>query len=387
MSERSTTTTLLSLPNELLLEITNYQLLSDQNSFLQTNRHLAWLFSGILIDTLFHTRDKIRGRRAIYAFASQNDIAGVQRLIDRGILEFIGSPSSIIITAIASQKATTLRILLDCGLNADIPDDHGWRPILFAILHRRIEMVQLLLSKPEYGINPNRHLDESESLLIVAIKAGYPDIVKILLEHPDMDVNATEPLGRSGLQISIYHKMIDIVKLLLAHPKTNINITNSRTLTPLNYAIQSESEDIVLLLLQHPRLNIYAPIRQGNTPLHEAARLKNSTILKILLHDERMNIIMNALNANEYTPLHVACGSSEEAVKVLLDDGRSDVNARGNQFIETPLHIAALYGSDATCNMLQEDARVDISLRNIWGRTALSIIKNRQGECIETIQL
>ncbi|KAG0637900.1 ankyrin repeat-containing domain protein [Tuber brumale] len=365
---------LLFLPNEILLEISHFQSLADQNSLLRTNYRLAYLFQHVLIDTLFSTQDKIHGRRALYAFASRNDITNVQALLDRGILSFIGSPVRIINKAIKSQTVATLRTLLDCGITTDIPDGRGWRPLIVAILTKKIEMVRLLVSKEEYGVNINTPLPQQGTPLMVATKAGFTEIVKVLLENPNLEVNATEPGGWSVLQIAINRKIISIVKLLLADSRTDISTLNGTILTPLMCAVKGKCVEIIQLLIQHSRFELY-PTLSGNTPLHEAAKMKDTTILKMLLQDERMDI--NAMNERQFTPLHIASYCSEEAVRVLLDDGRADINAC-SQYDSTPLHIAALCGTEATVQMLLEDSRTNIHLLDIRRETALYIMMYRR---------
>ncbi|KAG0138551.1 ankyrin repeat-containing domain protein [Tuber indicum] len=365
---------LLSLPNEILLEISYVLSIIDQNSLLQVNRRLAYLLQYGLMDTVFRTQNKIYGQRALYFFASRNDATSVQALLDRGVLSFIGSSGTVLNKAIKRHTVTTLSTLLNCGMNAEVPDERGWTPLMLTILAKRLDMMQVLLSKTEYKVDINKTLQEHGTPLMIAAKIGFTDAVAMLLEHSDIEVNVTEPGGWSALQISINKKMVDILNLLLADSRVDISTLNGTFLTPLMCAVKSKDANIVQLLLQHPRLKIY-PTARGNTPLHEAAKLDDTTILKMLLHDKRMDV--NAVNVGQFTPLHVACFCCDEAIRVLLDDGRADINAL-SQYSSTPLHIAALCGTLAAVQMLLEDPRIDIHRQDIRRETALYIIMHRR---------
>ncbi|KAG0138550.1 ankyrin repeat-containing domain protein [Tuber indicum] len=369
---------LLSLPNEILLEISSFQSIADQNSFRQTNQRLAYLLRDIPINTVFRTQHKIYGLKALYFFASQNSITRVQALLDRGILSFIESSDNIINGAVEQYTEATLGTLLECGISGDLPDECGWRPLIVAIVVRRVEMIRVLLSEEKYGVNVNASLEECGTPLMIATKVGFQEGVSMLLQSSKIEVNATEPGGWSSLQISINKGEIGIMKLLLSDPRVDVSTRNGTSPTPLICAVKSGNTDIVQLLLQHPRLEIY-PTLSGHTALHEAAKYHNTTILKILLQDKRFDV--NAKDERGFTPLHIASYCSEEAVRALLEDSKTEVNIL-NQYSSTPLHIAALSGTFKTVVMLLADSRTDIFCQDIRGETALYIMKNRRAGSI-----
>src|SRR5205807_10252616 len=125
MNEK-TITSLLSLPNEILLKLFNLLTLSlsDQYSLLLTNCLLSLLTQHVLIDTVFRTYDLIHGQKLIYTLASNNDSGNIEAFLNCGILSFIGFPSEVINMAIITQPMKTVQTLLNYNINADIPDDY-----------------------------------------------------------------------------------------------------------------------------------------------------------------------------------------------------------------------------------------------------------------------
>ncbi|KAG0637902.1 ankyrin repeat-containing domain protein [Tuber brumale] len=414
-----------SLPNEILRAICLLLSFTDQYSLLRTNRHLALIIPYFLTDFLFRSRNTINGRKALYSFASRNDTMSVHALLNRGILSFAGPPACILNMAIEKQNKIALQTLLDCGISANIPDHHLLRPLHFAVITEKVEMVQVLLSKKEYGVDINSPIgecitpltartnsglldvicsleqsdregplvyfgistdpEEHATPLILAVEAGFVEIVCLLLKSPDVDINTSGEMGCTALQCAIYKQDMSILQLLLADSRVDISTVNGAIVTPLLLAIRTENKEIVQLLLQDSRLNISAPIPDGITPLHEAVKLKDTTILKILLQDKRLNI--NAPSVYQMTPLHEANLYSEEAVKVLLEDSRIDVNAR-NVWGQTPLHLAARYRSETTIRMFLQDPRVDVYIRDaLLSHTALDTGLYTRGGDIGRIML
>ncbi|KAG0138613.1 ankyrin repeat-containing domain protein [Tuber indicum] len=358
-----------TLPNEMLLEISFWQTLADQNSLLRTNRRTASLLPHVLIDTVFRMQDKNQGRKALYSFASRGDTASVSSLLARGILSFVGTGPSIITLAVETETETTLKTLLDCGVSAEGADDRGSTPIHCAARNGRAEMMRVLLSKEEYGIDVNMAWRGVPTPLICASRFGFAEVVHVLLGHPGIKVNALGPNRWSAMLCAIRYKRVDVLELLLGDPRVDVNTPTSNLMTPFVFAIFSGHKDIVQLLLKNPRIDT-APSLHGCPPLHAAAVHRDATILKMLLEDGRFNI--HDIGSSQGTPLHEACLFSEEAVRLLLADGRIDVNTQ-NILGWTPLHVAIMEGNEATTCTLLQDLRVDIFTRNDKGETPLDI--------------
>ncbi|KAG0138567.1 ankyrin repeat-containing domain protein [Tuber indicum] len=377
--------TFLSLPNEIILEVSSKLPLSDQYSLLRTNRRLSYLLQDDLIKTVLNSSCSSLGCKVLFAYASRNDTQSVHFLLDHGLRSSVGSSPDLFFKAIQTQTKITLQTLLDCGIDPNINDKMGVSPLLFAIICRRMEMVRVLLSNIEYNVNVNTpYLEGFQTPLILAIQLELSEAVIMLLAHPHIQINDAGCAGSSALRRALDKKNIHILSLLLADSRLDISTTNGNTITPLIYAIRKSFIEGVQLLLRNPRLEINFPTPNQHTPLHEAAKLQDASILKILLQDIRLNV--NARNSSQDTPLHIASYESEAAVKILLEDGIADINAR-NERNKTPLHRAVESGSEEIIRMLLQDSRIDVSVLDHLQETPLHIATSRRGGNIAKIML
>ncbi|KAG0138634.1 ankyrin repeat-containing domain protein [Tuber indicum] len=362
----------LTLPNELFLEISSWLSLADQNSLFRTNRRLAGMLPGVLIDTVFRAQDKEHGRRVLCAFASLKDNATVGAFLDRGILSFVGTGPNVIRCAMETENVTTVQTLLDCGVSADDTDDSGWTPIHYAAITGSAGMMRVLLSKAEYGIDVNMSWGDVSTPLIYATVRGFTEVVSVLLRHHSIEVNWVGPEGCSALQYAIWYEMIGILDLLLADSRADINTPNGTAMTPFMCAIRSGRKESLKRLLQNPRLDVSWGSPDDDPPLHAAIYNGDATILMMLLKDERINV--HSVDASGSTALHEACAFREDLVQVLLEDGRADVNAR-NRSGCTPLHVAVRAHKETIVSQLLQDFRIDILAKDNQEQTALCLAR------------
>ncbi|KAG0637057.1 ankyrin repeat-containing domain protein [Tuber brumale] len=365
----------LSLPNEMFLEIASWLPLADQNSLLRTNKHLAQLLQYGLINTVFQTKSAEVGQRVLFAFASRGDISGVCALLDRGICSFIPDSDSLLTRALETQKkstiCTTIRTLLKCGFQANEVDHRRRTPLLYAVSHGMRHIIYLLLSKSQYDVCVNGPPMQRTTPLIAAIERGSIDIVRVLLKHPHIMVNALSRSGHRAIEAAIDGNQTAALKLLLDDDRVDISSASAFGETPLMQAIGWDNIRMVRLMLQSDRLNLLAPTPFRHNVLHLAARLNDTdcTILRMILADPRITVdAINEVCECGNTPLHTASiWNKRAAVEILVRDGRADVNAR-NREGKTPLAIAARVGNRATVRMLLEDPRIVAQMRGNRGR-------------------
>ncbi|KAG0639133.1 ankyrin repeat-containing domain protein [Tuber brumale] len=318
----------LTLPNEIFLEISYWQSLVDQSSLFRTNKRLSHLIPQVLLDTVFRTCSKEHGRRALYHYASRNDSASVHALLDRGVISFAGTAPSVIIGAMETKNEITLRTLLDCGVSAAGVGGRGLTPVQFAARTGKAGMMRLLLSKEEYGIDVIAVSEVEPAALIYAAAFGFPEVVRLLLGHPEIEVNALGPHQCSALNSAIVSRRLCTLKLLLADSRVDLSSRNGSVWNALMNAVWTQHKETVELLLQNPRIDISNPGPVGETALHIAVDCKDTAILRMLLKQAMVNV--NTVTISGCTPLHRASFLNEEAVSVLLEDGRADINARDN---------------------------------------------------------
>jgi ankyrin repeat protein len=168
-------------------------------------------------------------------------------------------------------------------------------PLMVACRHNQVEIVNLLLAKRD-NLNPAIVDNSGDNALGCAAFYGCIDIVKLLLNHPDVDLNfvgeyGTALMGGSGGGFP------DVVKLLLDQEGIDVNIQSNSGKTALSEAAYFNNVECAKLLLKRDDINVNIPDRDGRTALHHSCSSHNPLeVMKLLL--ERDDIDPNALDRN-----------------------------------------------------------------------------------------
>eukprot|EP01084_Bolivina_argentea_P070597 128373_1 len=106
-------------------------------------------------------------------------------------------------------------------------------------------------NKMDHGI---LDIDKSDikgfTALYVASQNNHTFIVKLLLQN-GADTNPTNNRGAAPLWIAALHGHVEVVRVLLSHPDTDIDYQNLSGITPLWTACHGNYIEVVELLL-HP---------------------------------------------------------------------------------------------------------------------------------------
>lgn len=121
-----------------------------------------------------------------------------------------------------------------------------------------------------------------ENALIHAAIIGDVDAVEGALGSED--TNTQDDDGWTALHIASRNKNPEVVRLLLSQPTIDVNVKNRWKSTPLMIAAGSGNLDIVDLLLNHPRIQVDLQAEYyGRTALIEAALNGHLPIVKTLV--------------------------------------------------------------------------------------------------------
>ncbi len=172
--------------------------------------------------------------------------------------------------AVYSGSAECVRFLLGTGGNVNEYDDSGRCALHIAADLGNTEILRVLLSDDRLKVNAKRRSDRL-SALHFASENGYPDCMKMLLEH-GADVNAVCARGRTSLHLTCKLSYADCVQLLLDHG-ANVDLQDNEGRTALHRAINKcpWSMDIVSMLVEQGKANTSIGDNFGYTALHIAA--------------------------------------------------------------------------------------------------------------------
>ena len=160
-------------------------------------------------------------------------------------------------------------------------------------------------------------------------------------------------------------------------------------------AFAKNDRSLVLNLLCKSNIAFTKPIdEQGNTFLHSAAKSIHGRMVEMVITLSLDSPDVNSKNDNGVTPLHVAALYNTEACATLLNY-KADVNSSTNLGY-TPLHYAAMHGSYKACKLLCKLERknskgrpvyfnneeLNINRQNCYEETALHLVINTRDGAI-----
>ena len=145
----------------------------------------------------------------------------------------------------------------------------------------------------------------------------YKELEKILKEDKNIDINAPDERGFSGLHYACRNGSLDIAKLLLDY-NAHLDTKTKDDETPFLFACQ-ESRFEVTKFLVSKECDINATSENGKTGLHYACLNGSLDIVKLLV-DNKANL--DAKTKSSVTPLMLACiAGNLEIVKCLVAGG------------------------------------------------------------------
>jgi uncharacterized protein len=135
--------------------------------------------------------------------------------------------------------------------------------------------VRSLLSR---GFDPNSPDEKGQVALYVALRAESPAAVAVLMEHPNLKVDATNAVGETPLMMAALRGNLAAAQTLVDKGSS----INKEGWTPLHYAATGPEPRVVALLLDRgARIDAVSPIK--STPLMMAAKYGNEASVDLLI--------------------------------------------------------------------------------------------------------
>lgn len=252
----------------------------------------------------------------------------------------------------------------------------------------------------------NKRIKCDSTLLAYAINNDNANLVKLLLESPTIDVNASLKNEQTPLYNAVNNGNIEIVDILLSNPKINLNLTSS-----IKKEIRAKKDSTNTYKLRSNWGNSYATndihyIYEEKTALYLAVEKGHISIAKKLLENKKININIPAQKRNREiysdqneikTVLYLAVEKNEyEIIALLLSNPAinvNDISKTTNKNIipnDSPLHLAIKKGDVFSVKLLLGQPNIDVNLYNDNGsfkKTPLFLAVEKDNKEIVSILL
>ena len=97
-------------------------------------------------------------------------------------------------------------------------------------------IVKLLLDRPDVDVNA--HDFPGTTALAMAVAKGYYYVLSVLLRRNDIDINTTDVQGRTPLILAALFERVNLVQILLDHKEIKTDVQDMFGATALSYITQ-----------------------------------------------------------------------------------------------------------------------------------------------------
>ncbi|CAK4993233.1 unnamed protein product [Aphanomyces euteiches] len=314
-------------------------------------------------------------------------------------MDHLGLKSTILGLAARLGSARVVDLLVKLGADVTIPDEWSeTTPLMWACKHNYVESARLILGSttlkepPTYPGDINAMNKTKRTALDFASHYGSPEVVALLMSHPDIDCNIPDKYDNTRLMCACLNGQVEMARLLVAKTR-DINKRNMHRQTALDNATNPEGEgdasrkaEIVEMLLAQEGININITDTYGDTALMRACLKGDLKMVNLLLFKSEVHDI-NLSNNNNRTALSFACESgSKSVVEALLEKKNIDIDVADSDG-QTPVMWACKCGHKEVFELFFNGKLHDVNLKSNSKRTMLSFAAASGNENIVNLLL
>ena len=197
----------------------------------------------------------------------------------------------------------------------------------------KYKYIELFLDQPGCDVNA-RVFEKGETVLEKACLMKYPGLVKMILEHEDLEFNCKNFHDETVAHHAVRGGCPEVIELLAKVPEVDWNIKNILGETPIFLAIDELKFECFEQLAKIKSLDWNVLNRQKNTPLlqnsfwiaHKDNEVtKRNKLLEFVIDNPNIDWNIKAKN-DDTLLLREVRNSNYEALKILLQNPKVDWN-------------------------------------------------------------
>lgn len=185
--------------------------------------------------------------------------------------------------AAMNGHARAADILISEGAQVDIRTTDGTTPLLESVTTHSAATITVIETLLRHGADISSARDDGSTALRLAA-AGLVEIVKFLLQQPNVAINAKDrTFGLTALSFAAAAGRVENVRLLLQQSGIEVDTQDNNGRTPLSWAAGEGHDDVVQSLLGVTGIQVSLPDSRNRTPIHWAASGKHRwTLIQLL---------------------------------------------------------------------------------------------------------